>query len=92
MNQQNKDTQICQPRQQNAEKKGDKKIAKKTAKDHQHAQKENETQKINKQKPLKQRKRRHSGKKSTEDEEDKPTRICKTSTTVKMSNLVKKKQ
>ena len=90
--QQNKDEQICQSRQEIAEKKSDKKIAKKSAKYHQRAQKEHETQKLNAQKPLKHRKRRHDGKKSTEDEEVKPTRICKTSTTVKMSDLVQNKQ
>ena len=53
---------------------------KKTVKNHQRTQKENETQKLNIRKPPKQRKGRQNGKKSTEDEAGKPTRICKTST------------
>ena len=51
--QQNKDEQICQSRQEIAEKKSDKKIVNKSEKDHQRAQKEHETQKLNAQKPLK---------------------------------------
>ena len=56
---------------------------KKTVKNHQRTQKENETQKLNIRKPPKQRKRRQNGKKSTEDEAGKPTRICNTSTICK---------
>ena len=73
---------------QNAAKRGDVNISKKAAKDHQHSQTENETQKLNYQTFPQEHKRSKNGKKNTQTEEGKPTGICKHQEGGEMSKFV----
>ena len=86
---QNKCAQICQPKATNWEENGATKFVKKTEKTHQQMQKENGTQKYNKQKLPQLRNGRQDGRKNTKDEQVSSPKILQQTKTENQHNLAK---